>query len=211
MKLPWKTKGIVLTAPLREEVDNTVEFIDKYLAPNGCNLICLQIRYRYQFKRHPECMGYDPLSEEDIKKLVNVCKKNGIRLLPKMNLHGHQSGQPNIPTDGILHGHHQKIPDIRDGLLDAYPQFDEEKEKDEIYYTRNICLSNEEVKPIIFDLIDELMEVFESDGIHIGCDEAFGVGLCEKCSKISKPTLAAQGDFFQKSDLQIYELQSIEA
>ena len=70
MNLPWKTKGIVLTAPLSHEVDDVVKFIDDYLAPNGCNLICLQIRYRYRFKLHPECMGYDPLSFDDVKKLV---------------------------------------------------------------------------------------------------------------------------------------------
>ena len=80
MKIPWKTKGIVLTAPLTKEVDDVVEFIDKYLAPNGCNLIVMQIRYRYRFRLHPECQGYDPLSCNDVKKLVNVCKKHNIRL-----------------------------------------------------------------------------------------------------------------------------------
>ena len=30
MKLPWKTKGIILTAPLTNEVDNTVKFFDEY-------------------------------------------------------------------------------------------------------------------------------------------------------------------------------------
>lgn len=99
MKLPWKTKGIVLTAPLTKEVDDVVEFIDKYLAPNGCNLIVMQIRYRYQFRLHPECQGYDPLSYDDIKKLVNICEKHNIRLIPKMNLVGHQSGLHNTPTD----------------------------------------------------------------------------------------------------------------
>lgn len=189
MKLPWKTKGIVLTAPLRECVDDTVKFIDEYLAPNGCNLICMQIRYRYQFKRHPECMGYDPLSEEDIKKIVRVCKKHGIRLLPKMNLHGHQSGLPNTPTDGILHGHHECIPDIRDGLLRAYPEFDEQASEPGSYYSRSLCLTNPLVKIILFDLIDELLEVFEADGMHIGCDEVLNIGLCPECRKYSNAKL----------------------
>ena len=189
MKLPWKTKGIVLTAPLHEEVDNTVKFIDEFLAPNGCNLICLQIRYRYQFKRHPECMGYDPLSEEDIKKILAVCKKNGIKLVPKMNLHGHQSGFPNVPTDGILHGHNERVPDIRDGLLRAYPELDEEPGAAGSYYSRSICLTNPVVKIILFELIDELLEVFEADAMHIGCDEVFNIGLCEECKKYSNAKL----------------------
>lgn len=188
MKLPWKTKGIVLTAPLTEEVDNVVKFIDEYLAPHGCNTIALQIRYRYQFKRHPECMGYDPLSEADVKKLVAVCKKNGIRLIPKMNLHGHQSGLPNTPTDGILHGHHEKINDIRDGLLRAYPDLDEQPDEP-AYYSRSICLTNPLVKIILFDLIDELLEVFEADAMHIGCDEVLNIGLCPECKKYSNAKL----------------------
>ena len=117
MNLPWATKGIVLTAPLTEVVDDVVKFIDEYLAKRGFNLIVMQVRYRYRFKRHPECMGYDPLSYEDVKKLLNVCRKNGIKLIPKMNLIGHQSGMPNVPTDGILHGHQVEAYDIRDGLF----------------------------------------------------------------------------------------------
>lgn len=189
MKLPWKTKGIVLTAPLSREVDDVVKFIDEYLAPKGCNLICIQIRYRYQFKLHPECMGYDPLSYDDIKKLVNICKKNNIKLVPKMNLQGHQSGVPNIPTDGILHGHAGKTPDIRDGLLRAYPEFDEQRGDECVDYSRSLCLTNPLVKIILFDLMDELIDVFESDMIHIGCDEVFNIGLCPECRKYSNAEL----------------------
>ena len=191
MKLPWKTKGIVLTAPLSTEVDNTVKFIDEYLAPRGFNLIVMQIRYRYKFQLHPECMGYDPLSKEDIKKLVAVCKKHNIRFLPKMNLQGHQSGLPNTPTDGILHGHHERIPDIRDGLLRAYPEFDEEADQPGSFYSRSLCLSNPLVKIVVFDLIDELLDVFEADGIHIGCDEILNIGLCPECRKHSNAELFA--------------------
>ena len=72
MKSPWKTKGIVLTAPLSEEIDDVIKLIDEYLAPRGFNMIVMQVRYRYQFKRHPEVWGYDPLSLEDVKKLLDA-------------------------------------------------------------------------------------------------------------------------------------------
>ncbi|MBE6541971.1 MAG: glycoside hydrolase [Ruminococcaceae bacterium] len=191
MNLPWKTKGIVLTAPLSAEVDDVVEFIDKYLAPNGCNLIVMQVRYRYEFKLHPECRGYDPLSREDVKKLVEVCRKKGIRLVPKMNLIGHQSGLHNTPTDGILHGHGKAIPDFRDGLLRAYPELDEQPDEKAVVYSRSLCLTNPLVKLIVFDLMDELIDAFEADAIHIGCDEVFNIGLCPECSKVSNAELFA--------------------
>lgn len=191
MKLPWKTKGIVLTAPLSEDVDDVVAFIDGVLAPNGFNLIVLQIRYRYRFRRHPECVGYDPLSDADVGKLVAVCRKNGIRLVPKMNLLGHQSGLPNTPTDGILHGHNEAIPDFRDGLLRAYPDLDEEAGKPATFYSRSLCLTNPLVKTIVFDLVDELLEAFGADAIHVGCDEAFNIGICPECRKHSHADLIA--------------------
>ena len=189
MRFPWKTKGIVLTAPLTDEIDDVIKFIDEYLAPRGFNMIVMQVRYRYQFKHHPEVWGYDPLSYDDVKKLLAVCKKNNIKLVPKMNLIGHQSGFPNEPTDGILHGHNQVLADIRDGLLRAYPDFDEQCGTREILYSRSICLSSRSAKIVVCELIDELMDVFESDMIHIGCDEVFNAGLCSECAKKTRGEL----------------------
>lgn len=189
MELSWKTKGIVLTAPLNEELDDVIKFIDDYLAPRGFNMIVMQVRYRYRFRRHPEVWGYDPLSFEDVKRLLAVCRKNNIKLVPKMNLIGHQSGFPNEPTDGILHGHNEVKADIRDGLLRAYPDFDEQANEKEILYSRSICLSSKAAKIVICELIDELMDVFEADMIHIGCDEVFNAALCPECSKKSRGEL----------------------
>ncbi len=191
MKFPWKTTGIVLTAPMHGEVNDTVRLIDEYLAPRGFNMIVLQVRYRYQFKKHPEVWGYDPLSYEDVKALLAVCKKHNIKLVPKMNLIGHQSGFPNEPTDGILHGHNDTSSDIPDGLLRAYPSFDEQPGVREVFYARSICLSSRPARIVVCELIDELMDVFEADCIHIGCDEALNVGLCPECSKKSKGELIA--------------------
>ena len=191
MYLPWKTKGIVLTAPLTHELDSVVQLIEDYLAPNGCNLIVLQTRYRYQFQLHPECQGYDPLSYDQVKRLLKVCRRHGIRLLPKMNLLGHQSGIPNSPTDGILHGHNGRTPDLRDGLLRAYPEFDEQPGEPGVLYSRSLCLSNPLVKWVVFDLMTELLEVFEADGIHVGCDEAMNIGLCPQCAGRSTAQLFA--------------------
>jgi len=191
MKTSWNTRGIVLTAPLSDEIDDVIKFIEEYLAPRGFNMIVMQVRYRYQFKHHPEVWGYDPLTFENVKRLLAVCRKNNIKLVPKMNLIGHQSGFPNEPTDGILHGHNEVLGDIPDGLLRAYPDFDEQCGTKEILYSRSICLSSRAAKTVVCELIDELMDAFEADMIHIGCDETFNIGLCTKCSKISNGELFA--------------------
>lgn len=181
MDFPWKKKGIVLTAPLTCEVDKVVRLIDEYLAVRGFDTVILQVRYRYRFETHPEIVGYDPLSRDDIKKLLAVCRKNNIKLVPKMNLFGHQSGLHNKPSDGILHGHNEKKADILDALLYAYPELDEQRGECAVHYARSICPSNELSKNIVCELLDELMDVFESSSVHIGCDEAFNLGICPSC------------------------------
>jgi len=195
LTIPWKTKGIVLTAPqpYKKEVRDVSDFIERILAPSGVNLVVLQTRYRYRFQRHPECMGYDPLSADDVKILLNACRRNGIRLIPKMNLLGHQSGLHNVPSDGILHGHATEgVLDYRDGLLRAYPMLDELPDQDTGFYSRHLCLKHPLLHNLLFDLMDELLDVFEADGMHIGCDEAFNIGQCPRCRNVPPHILFAE-------------------
>lgn len=188
--MPWKTRGLVLTAPLPQDVTDVCEWIEKTLA-GKINLIVLQTRYRYQFKTRPECTGRYALSEENVKQILAACRKAKIELIPKMNLFGHQSGIPNTPDDGILHGAPDDRPTIKDGLLAAYPEFDEEKENERVLYSRSICPTHPRVKEVLFDLIDELLDVFEASAMHIGCDEAFSLGTCPRCAKIGNARLFA--------------------
>lgn len=191
--IPWKTKGIVLTAPLpyKNELPDVAEFIEKVLAPSGVNLIVLQIRYRYQFQRHPECVGYDPLSRADVKYLLDVCRRCGISLVPKMNLIGHQSGLHHVPSDGILHGLSQGTLDLPDGLIRAYPMFSEPYGDMDFVYSKHLCLTHPLLPSVLLDMMDEMVNAFEADTLHIGCDEAFLIGMCETCKKQSPAVLFA--------------------
>jgi len=115
-------------------------------------------------------------------------------------LHAYMLTQSGIPViysgdeiaqlnDESYHTDPDKKADIRDGLLRAYPEFDEQYGQNEIEYARSLCITNPLVKIILFDLIDELLEVFEADTIHIGCDEVISIGLCEECKKYTNAEL----------------------
>ena len=54
---------------------------------------------------------------------------------------------------------------------------------------RCICTKNMAAHMVIFELIDELMEAFESDTLHIGCDEVFRMAECPVCVQIPKAKL----------------------
>lgn len=166
MDYPWKTRGVCLDAPLPEDVDLFEKYAENILVPLGINTVVLLTRYRYAFQSHPQCASHHPLSLSDAQRIYEICNSFNINLIPKMNLLGHQSGSKK---------------DSLDGLLRAYPEFDETPEVDEIYYCRSLCPNHPDVKQVVFDLADEMISAFRADAIHIGCDEVFDIGKCPRC------------------------------
>src|SRR5882724_5037894 len=84
-------RGLCINVPRPAQLDSFVTFIDKELSARKVNVLILQIEYNYQFKSHPELVDSFALSASDAKKIVNVCKKNHIRIIPHINFLGHQS------------------------------------------------------------------------------------------------------------------------
>src|ERR1700676_1136505 len=79
-------RGFCIDAPRPAGVDSFVHFIDRELAPRKVNTLIVQIEYHFQFKTHPELTDSFALSITDVKKIVSVCKKNNIRVIPQINL-----------------------------------------------------------------------------------------------------------------------------
>ncbi len=169
-------RGLCTEAPSKEDVPKFVELIDTKLSTNGLNTLVLRIDYSYEFKKRPELRGNNPLSEADIKKIVSVCKKHNIKLIPQINMLGHQSWEINLGK-----------------LLEVYPQFDETpsiqlpKEykwpNADGLYCKSYCTKHPDVHNVVFDLIDEITEVFESEDFHAGMDEVFYIAHedCKRC------------------------------
>ena len=185
---PYPVRGLCISAPSPENVDEFADFINTELAPSGLNLLILRIDYRYQYKSHPELIGNNPYSESDVKKLVKVCKENQIRLLPQINLFGHQSWHSSVGK-----------------LLEVYPEFDETPDiklpEEGTYkwpnpdglYCKSYCPLHPEVHDVVFDLVDEICDVFEADAYHAGLDEVFYIGHenCKRCYGHDKAELFA--------------------
>lgn len=172
----WKVRGLCVGAPLPDETGLFEEFVEKTLVPLGINTVVLLTRYRYAFETHPRCAAHRALSRDDAGFISDICRKNNIRLIPKMNLLGHQSG---------------KTRDSMDGLLRAHPEFDETPEVEEVSYCRSLCPKHPEVRQIVFDLAEDMISAFDADGIHIGCDEVFEIGLCPRCKNTPNAELFA--------------------
>ena len=179
-------RGFCIGAPRPDGVDEFVKFIDEELAPRHVNTLILRVDYNYQYESRPELRDSIALSKRDVKKMVDVCKKNNIRIIPQINLFGHQSWHGSVGN-----------------LLKAYPEFDETPlvELPEEYewpnadglYCKSYCPLHPEVHDVVFDVVDEICDVFETDAFHAGMDEVFYIGekQCPRCSGRDKAELFA--------------------
>ena len=84
-------KGLCIALPETDGVDRFVKFIDEELGPKKVNTLILRVDYNYQYESHPDLRDSIGLSKTDVRKLVDVCKKYQINLIPQINLLGHQS------------------------------------------------------------------------------------------------------------------------
>jgi len=179
-------RGFCIAAPDPKEIDRFVKFIHEELASRKVNTLILRIDYNYHYESHPELREDSTLSKENIKTLVNACKENNIRLIPQINLLGHQSwaGQLNK-------------------LLSVYPQFDETPHvkmpakyvwpNSDNLYCKSYCPLHPDVHKVIFDIIDEICDAFETNAFHAGMDEVFYLGddKCPRCGGRDKAELFA--------------------
>ncbi len=180
------TRGLCIAAPKPASLDRFVKFIDEELAPRKVNTLILRVDYNYQFKSHPELQDSEALSEAEVSKLVSICKKHQINLIPQINLLGHQSWHSTLGN-----------------LLKVYPEFDETPHvilpekyvwpNDDGLYCKSYCPLHPDVHGIVFALVDEIMEAFEATNFHAGMDEVFYIGddKCPRCSGRDKAELFA--------------------
>lgn len=183
----FSVNGLSIAAPNHDDVEKFVEFIEKELGPAGINTLVLRVDYNYAYKSRPQLQNENPLTEKDVKKIVMASKKHGIEIVPQINLFGHQSWHSNLGK-----------------LLEVYPEFDEtphvklpekyEWPNEDGLYCKSYCPRHPEVHDVVFDLMDEIMEVFEAKAFHAGLDEVFYIAdpKCPRCKGADPAALFAE-------------------
>ncbi len=169
-------RGLSIKAPTHEQLPLFIHYIKKELVPRKVNTLILLVDYGYQFKTHPELVDSGALSEDDARKIAQICKANHINLIPQINLMGHQSWQSKLGK-----------------LLEVYPEFDEtpwikmptnyEWPNDDNLYCKSYCPLAPGLHRVLFDIIDEVCDAFEAKAFHAGMDEVFYIGMpkCPRC------------------------------
>lgn len=179
-------RGFCIGSPRPDQVGRFVKFIHEELTPRKVNTLILRVDFNYQYESHPELRDSIALSKADVKRITDACKKNKIDLIPQINLLGHQSWAGKTTN-----------------LLKVYPEFDETPwvkmpaeykwPNEDGLYCKSYCPLNPDVHKVVFDLVDEMCNAFESFAFHAGMDEVFYIGedKCPRCSGRDKAELFA--------------------
>jgi hypothetical protein len=168
-------RGVCIGAPTPDGVQPFINWIKSDLIPRKVNTLVLRVDFGYEFKSYPELIAENALSKKDVKKLVKVCSEGGIDIIPQVNLLGHQSWSTK-----------------KNKLMEKYPQFNEtpyvpienqmEWPNEYGYYCLSYCPLHPDVHDIVFEVMDEIVDVFEAKAFHAGMDEVFYLGD-DRCSR----------------------------
>lgn len=106
---------------------------------------------------HIENGGGSFLSQAEVRELIDYCEARGLEVIPEVPSLSH--------SDYLLTGH----PELR------------ERENDDLPDT--YCPSKPETYELLFDVLEEVIQVFRPKRINIGHDEYYSIGLCSACKK----------------------------
>jgi hypothetical protein len=133
------------------------------LAARGVNVLVLEVDYAFEFRSHPELrLAEKVITRAGAKRFVAACRKRGVRVIPQFQSLGHQSWEKD--TWPLL----TKYPEL-DLTPGAFPG-------NQGIYCREWDPLNPRVYRIVYALIDEIVDAFDADSLHVGMDEVFLIG-----------------------------------
>lgn len=193
-------RGLKVYLPGEKQLDQFYKIVDM-LAYYRYNAIIIEVGGAMEYKKHPEIneswveyckeMGRYPkradevqnmfgwvknsihfengdggfLSQDTVRGLVAYCRERGMDVIPEVPCLSH--------ADYLLNAHQELSERPYDPFPDTY------------------CPSNPESYKLLFDVMDEVIDVFRPKVMQVGHDEFYTYGLCERCRQRSAPEILA--------------------
>ncbi len=151
-------KGFHLDLRIQVMKIDALKKFAKTLSESGINTLVMEWEGTYPFEKHPMIPNRYAYTKSEIKSFISYCGELGIDVIPLQQSFGH--------VEYILRNERYK--DLR------------EDQKD---YSQVCPLEEEGNKKLFTDLFTELAATHPSKYFHIGGDETYLLGHCEKCRK----------------------------
>jgi len=182
-------RGVHVYIPAREDIPFFKRYIRYFLADHKMNTIFLEVGAGMELKKHPEVnegyvtfardilargdrpkgpddrfqnsthhevAGGSYLTQEEVRELVDYARAHEVEVIPEIQ--------------GLTHVYH---------LLAAHRELAELPETE---WPDAYCPSNPASYDLLFDVMEEYVDVIRPTRVHIGHDEWRAGGLCPKCA-----------------------------
>jgi hypothetical protein len=185
--LPLPVRGFCIPAPSPNRVDEFIKFMEEELAPRAVNTLILRVDYGFQFVSRPEMSDPNGLTKEQAGKIAAIGRKHQIKVIPLVNLLGHQSWRSSCGKLLRVHPEFDETPGVKFPENYAWPNPDR-------LYCKSYCPRHPGVHEVVFALVDEVCDAFGAEAFHAGMDEVFYIGeeQCPRCKGRSKAELFAE-------------------
>lgn len=202
-------RGVHLYLPGYGQYDFAKRLIKYVISPMGYNTVILEIGAGMKFDSHPEINeatdhakkmaaeglwptfphadvgGREAVDKETVRDFAAYIRSFGIDIVPEVQSLGH------VQTITVAHPELAEIPDGEE----AQAKTDENAADipPAKFYPHCYCPSLEEPYRIVFDLLDEIIEVIRPKKyVHMGHDEVYEIGVCKRCRGKDPAALYAQ-------------------
>lgn len=166
----WKHRGAqVCYAQINLEYRE--EWLLKFvreLAEMRINHLYLYLEWRFQFASIPASHNDAYISPLQVKRLEKYCADYGITVIPQLNLLGHSSDFLSIEEYSHL------------------KEYDADTESPVTANSSSFCPTNPQTRIFIEKALNDVMDVFSADIIHVGGDEVEKIGVCPMCAPIKE-------------------------
>ena len=205
---PFKAfRGVHLFIPSEAQMDFAKRLIKYLISPMGYNTVILQVSGGMIYERHPKiseafahavemrAQGWPafphagiaegkPITKAMLKDYIAYIRSFGIDVIPEVQSLAHVQyltiAYPEIAE--IAEEEAAEAVDTR--VEDMLPSQ---------FYRHDYCPSNPRTYEILFDVIDEIIEVFEpKEFVHMGHDEVRNIGVCPLCKHKTPAQLFAE-------------------
>ncbi|MBM4080670.1 MAG: hypothetical protein FJ278_13285, partial [Planctomycetes bacterium] len=161
------------SAPLKGGLEEYKALV-RTLAKLRFNTLMLEVNEKLKYERHPKIGHEYALTKAEMRDLVKFCRDLGFEVIPQVQTFGHFSYV-------LRHA--------------EYRHLSEHAEPSPRWGFWNYCPSNPDTFKLVFDMFEEVIEVFQPKQFHIGHDEFtfMPIGVCERCKGTPPHELFSRG------------------
>ena len=190
-------RGIHMYIPALHQMEFARRFIKYLVSPMGYNVVIMEVAAGLLYESRPEMndvvknaiekarQGIWPtfphsavaegvaVSKSVLREYIDYIKSFGIEVVPEVQSLGH------VPYITITY---PEVAEVDENETVERVDVRLEDAKPSKFYPHCYCPSNPKSYEILFDLLDEVIELFEpKEYVHMGHDEVYYMGLCPRC------------------------------